>query len=175
MLQTIFMYKFLTLTILLGVCLIQNKANGQVEEQSNKAVSKYYNTIRIGVGIEKSGYAEVGYSRLIIFDKGLNSGSVNFYASGQFNLVQNDTNIYGGKIGFETSWMIGMWGVELKYLTNNKYSQLYFTPKIGLSLLGAASLLYGYNIPKQDKLEHIGRHQISLTLNLNKRLISDFK
>jgi hypothetical protein len=169
------MSKIITLIILFGVCLIQNNANAQIKEQPKKEVSKNYNAIRIGVGFEKSGYVEVGYSRLLITDKGLNSGSANFYTSGQFNVVQNGTNIYGGKIGFETSWMIGMWGAELKYLTNNKYSQLYFTPKIGLSLLGAASLLYGYNIPKKDKLEQISIHQISLTLNLNKRLISDFK
>jgi len=169
------MNKFTTLMLLLCVCLTPESTRAQQAVEKSKSASKHYNAIRIGVGIEKSGYAELGYSRLIISDKGLNSGSVNFYAAGQFSLVQNGTSIYGGKLGFETCWMIGMWGAELKYLTNNQNSQLFFTPKIGLSLLGAASLLYGYNIPHSNELQPIGRHQISITVNVNKRLFEDLR
>ncbi len=49
-----------------------------------------------------------------------------------------------------------MWGAELKYLTNEKESQLFFTPKAGISMLGGASLCYGYNTPtRKNKLEEI--------------------
>lgn len=140
---------------------------------------KPYNSLRLGLGIEKSPFIEIGYSRLFIVDKGLNSGSACFYIAGQLNRVitENQSDYaYGGKIGFETAWMVGIWGAEVKYLTTGTKSQWFFTPRIGLSLLGSASLLYGINTPtKKNKLDEIGRHQISLIVNFSKRLIKEFK
>jgi hypothetical protein len=141
--------------------------------------SSLYNNLRLGLGLEKNPFIEVGFSRLIIEDKGLNSGSFCFYVSGQVNKILTESQsdyTYGGKIGFETAWMIGMWGAEVKYLTTGTKSQWFFTPRIGLSLLGSASLLYGINLPtKSNKINEIGRHQISLTVNVSKRLMKEFK
>lgn len=138
-----------------------------------------YAPLRIGVGFEKSPYAELGFSFLNITDKGFSSGSFCFYTAGQLtrNVTGGPTDyLYGGKIGFETCWFVLMWGAELKYLTNEKESQLFFTPKAGISMLGGASLCYGYNTPtRKNKLEEIGKHQISLTVHLSKQLLRDFK
>jgi len=139
--------------------------------------SGVYNAIRLGVGIEKSPYLELGYSRIAIVDKSW-PGSLCFYAAGQINVSNEEEKArytYGGKAGFETAWMIGMWGAEIKYLTNDKESQVYFTPKVGLSALGFVSILYGYNVPKKDTLNEIGSHQISITLNWSKKLVRYFK
>ena len=138
-----------------------------------------YNALRVGVGFEKSPYMELGYTILNISEKDLSSGSFAFYFGGQ--ITRNVTGgpndyLYGGKFGFETSWLILMWGLELKYLTNEDQSQMFFTPKVGVSLLGGASLLYGYNTPtKNNKLSEVGQHQISLTVQLSKKLLRDFK
>jgi hypothetical protein len=138
-----------------------------------------YNSFRLGIGIEKNPFIEVGFARLGINEKGLNSGSFCFYASGQLNKILNDSQsdyLYGGKIGFESAWMIGMWGTEVKYLTTGPKSQWFFTPRIGLSLLGSVSLLYGINLPtKSNKLNEVGQHQISLTANLSRRIMKELK
>ena len=139
--------------------------------------SGFYNALRVGVGIERSPYFELGYARVGIVDKSW-PGSLSFYAAGQLNMSRrNETNryIYGGKAGFETAWMIGMWGAEIKYLTNREESQVYFTPKVGLSALGFVSVLYGYNIPRKDRLSEIGSHQISITLNWSRKLVGYIK
>jgi hypothetical protein len=139
--------------------------------------SGVYNAIRVGIGLEKSPYLELGFSRLGIVDKSW-PGAFCFYAAGQLNVSHQEEHvryIYGGKVGFETAWMIGMWGAEIKYLTNNKESQVYFTPKVGFSAVGFVSILYGYNVPRKDKLDEIGSHQISITLNWSKKLVGYFK
>lgn len=136
--------------------------------------SEFYNALRVGIGVERSPYVEVGLSRIGIADKGLESGSFCFYGAGQVNVSHaagRPSYLYGGKVGFETAWMIGMWAVELKYLTNGKDSQMYFTPKVGLSALGFMSILYGYNTPRKDKLGEVGTHQISITINYSRRLL----
>lgn len=141
--------------------------------------SKPYHSLRLGAGVERSPFIEVGFSRLSIADKGLNSGSLCFYGSGQFSKIVTESQsnfAYGGKVGFETAWMIGMLGAELKFLTTGEDSQWFLTPRVGLSLLGAVSLSYGLNLPTQrDNLTEIGQHQISLTANLSRRLIKDSK
>lgn len=139
--------------------------------------SGVYNAIRAGIGLEKTPYLELGYSRIGIVDKGW-AGSICFYVTGQVNLSNEDENgeyFYGGKVGFETAWVIGMWGAEIKYLANDKHSQVYFTPKVGLSAVGFVSILYGYNVPAKDKLDEIGKHQISITINWSKKVVRYFK
>jgi hypothetical protein len=138
--------------------------------------SGIYNALRFAVGLEKAPYLELGYSRIGINDKTW-AGSFCFYTAAQLNVSpqENARYLYGGKVGFETAWMIAMWGAEIKYLTNRKDSQIYFTPRIGLSMLGFVSILYGYNIPGKDKLDEIGSHQISISVNWSRKLVRYFK
>ena len=137
--------------------------------------SLLFNNLRLAVGFEKNPFLEIGFSRLLIADKGINSGSLCFYGSGQVNGIISENSgkqVYGGKLGFETAWMIAMWGSEIKYLTNGSEYQWFFTPRVGLSLLGAASLVYGINLPtKSNRLSEVGRHQISFSINISKRLM----
>lgn len=164
--------------ILILLILTSKIAFAQVDSLNN-VKSKLINSFRFGIGVEKNPYIEIGFSRLGIADKGLNSGSICYYFAGQINRTFSESNtkyIYGGKIGFESAWMIGMWGAEVKYLTEGIRSQWYFTPKVGLSLLGTASLLYGINLPrKHTDLEEVGQHQISLTMNLSKKTSKEFR
>ena len=160
----------------LSILTISTNTFGQADETPASESSRY-NSVRVGVGIEKSPFIEIGFSRLALTDKGLNSGSFCYYISGQLNKILSGSPseyAYGGKVGFETSWMIGMWAAEVRYMTTGTNAQWFFTPKAGLSLQGSASLLYGINLPgKSSKLPEIGRHQITLTANLSRRLIKD--
>lgn len=167
------MTRFIALMILL---FIATDATAQADSSATDR-SGFYNALRLGVGLEKSPYLELGYSRIGIADKGW-GGSVGFYVAGQVSVAERQENsryLYGAKVGCETAWMIGMLGAEIKYLTDRARSQVYFTPKVGLSAVGFMSILYGYNIPKDDDLAEIGSHQISITLNWSRKLIRDFK
>jgi hypothetical protein len=132
-----------------------------------------YNSFRFGIGYEKASFIELGFSRITLVDKGLNSGSLCYYASGQFG-IKNNQAIYGVKAGIESAWMIIMWAIEGKYITNSKLSKFYITPKVGLSLLGFANILYGYNFRiGNNNFTNIGQHQVSFVVNLSKKLIKD--
>jgi len=145
------------------------------QSDSTKSEINSYTTFRAGLGFEKTTYLELGLSRITISDKGLNSGSLCFYTSAQLGIINGHIN-YGIKAGFETAWMIGMWAIEAKYITDNKNSKFYFTPKAGLSLLGAVNILYGYNVGiGNHNFVDIGKHQVSVTANLSKKLIRDSK
>lgn len=169
------MNKFIILLLLLmttqsWIC------KGQSDSSSaNK--SSWYNALRLGIGFERTTYFELGFSKLYIVEKGW-GGSACFYGSGQINLPNRNENskfLYGAKLGYETSWVIGMWAIELKYLTDNTNSQIYITPKVGLSAIGFVHILYGYNIKlNKDDLLDVGNHQISLTINLSKKLASQY-
>ena len=141
--------------------------------QTDSLKSSWHNAIRLGIGVEKLPYLEVGLSRITFADKGPNSGTAGFYAAGQLG-VRNEEVFYGGKVGYETAWMIGMWAIEAKYLTDNHQSKFYVTPKVGLSLFGTCNLLYGYNLPTGESNSiDIGRHQVSVTFNFSKKLRKD--
>jgi len=126
-------------------------------------MSNTYNSLRLGLGFEKNPFIEAGFSRLAVTDKRLNSGSLFFYAAGQLCIVTTASKpnyLYGGKIGIETAWMVGMLAVEVAYLTTGTNSQWFFTPRMGLSLLGSASLLYGMSLPTKSNIPYeIGRNQ----------------
>lgn len=176
--NSLFTYSTLSTTRLLFsfLCLAAADTCAQADTSATDR-SGFYNALRLGVGLEKSPYMELGYSRIGIADKGW-SGSVCFYFAGQLSVADRHADsgyIYGGKLGFETAWMIAILGAEIKYLTDRTISQVYLTPKVGFSAVGFVSILYGYNIPKQDRLAEIGSHQISITLNWSQKLVRDFR
>lgn len=147
-------------------------------QSDSSLINNWHNALRLGIGFEKATYFELGFSRLYITDKGL-GGSACFYGSGQISLPtksENSRYLYGAKLGFETSWTMGMWAIELKYLTDNTNSQMYLTPKVGLSGVGVISLLYGYNVKlNEDDLLAVSSHQISLTVNLSRKIVKYLK
>ena len=163
--------KFISTTLFFTFIQVAVFAQSDSAQNDNSGL---YNALRFGIVVERSPYIEAGFSKLGISNKGLESGSFCFYGAGELNLshaMGRPTYIYGGKVGFETAWMIGMWAVELKYLTNGIDAQLYFTPKVGLSALGFMSILYGYNTPRKDNLKEVGTHQISITINYSRQLL----
>lgn len=136
------------------------------QTDSVKTAPDKFHSLRLGAGFEKSLFVEVGYSYL---DMSMDMGSICFYASGQLSKTLHDSQtnyLYGAKVGAETTWVMSMGGLELKYLSNGSKSQLFVTPRIGISALGAISLTYGRNYPDPGSLKEVGIHQITVTANL---------
>lgn len=114
-------------------------------------VPNTFHGMRLGAGYEKSLFVEVGYSYL---DMSMDMGSICFYASGQLAKTMGDSDfnyLYGAKIGAEATWVIWTGGLELKCLTNGAKSQIFVTPRIGVSALGAITLTYGRNYPDPNR------------------------
>src|SRR5690606_30606258 len=107
-------------------------------------------TPRYGIGIQQSPYIEIGLSRLVIYnDLPVSSSSWCVYSSAELNYRNKDKSnpfFYGVKLGFESSSLIGMWGIDIKYQTDFDNSLFIITPKGGLSLAGVVNILYGYNL-----------------------------
>lgn len=168
------MLRIITIFLLNAISLI---CIGQHDSTSKR--SSLYWTPRIGIGIQKSPYIELGVSRLHIPpDKMFASDCI--YSSIEVNRSQAENvrpYFYGIKIGYETSWSLGMLAIEPKYLTDFSTGKLILSLKAGVSLIGAVNLLYGYNIGKNlEDFKRIGTHQISIIANLNRHLInSEFR
>jgi hypothetical protein len=148
--------------------------SAQKTQESNESFNTW--TSRIGIGIQKSPYVELGITRLFITNDGLDGGSNAFYAAVEINRRQDSAEpmFYGFKGGFETSWMLFMAAVELKYASDfNNQEVFVITPKGGLTLFGVVNLLYGYNHPKDLNFEGIGKHQFSLVFNINKKILTE--
>jgi hypothetical protein len=164
--------------IIIFYCFVAECA-GQADSV-NKESDQIYWTPRYSIGIQNSPFVEIGISKLGISNRGIEFGSWCFYGSAELNYRKqsdNNSNIfYGVKAGFETSWAFFMWALELKFVSDNKDAQLIFTPKLGLSVLGVVNILYGYNLPdKKLKFNGLGHHQISLIVNINRKIIKEGK
>lgn len=99
------------------------------------------------------------------------------YAAAEANLATYNSNtpFYAYKAGFETSGLLFGLGAEVRNNTDFAgKDHVIFTPKIGLSVFGYYNLYYGYNIFRSaDNLFGIGHSQLSLSVNLNRRLLHE--
>ena len=135
--------------------------------------------IRLGVGIQKSIYPELGVSKLVY--TGNNEGYAAFarYAAVEWIptlLPDKPKNVYGFKIGCEANLNIIAFGIEAKFQTDTKDNDFIFTPKIGFGILSMLNLFYGYNISiNMSPFGNIGHHQFSIVCNLNKRILKESK
>ena len=132
---------------------------------------------RIGVGIQKSFYSELGIS---ILDRTISSHngilSYGFYASGEWTPKPSSQDyIYGIKIGTEGIGNIFGGAIELKYQWDKDSSDFVITPKYGISGAGYFNIFYGYNISvnKYPFKNKIRCHQISLVFNLNRKMFNE--
>ena len=104
--------------------------------------------------------------------------SAGFYAGSEF-IFQLDKPIYGPKIGAEFSGVGrtsgSAFGLELIAYTDLAKTDFCFTPKIGIPL-NAFNIFYAYSIYTSRLLDNqIGRHRISLSLNLNRKATKNAK
>lgn len=122
---------------------------------------------RIGVGIQKTAYVELGLSRHLGF------ASTAYYGSFEWTPIKN---IYGLKVGYEMNARIVALGLEAKYQTDLLLSDVMLTPKIGFGLMGIVNIFYGFNISFFNlPFPGIGRHQFSIVFNYNRLAFSKRK
>lgn len=125
--------------------------------------------LRIGIGLQKSFYSELGISYNKIYGSNYGHfGCYDFFASAIFiPRVKTQKSIYGAKVGAEGGTQGSMGGIEVLYLSDNIKHDVMITPKLGLGLFTYLVLSYGYSFSTNNRPFHkIGRHQFSIVSNL---------
>lgn len=85
--------------------------------------------------------------------------------------LNQDHWIYAPKIGFQAAALLMTFrGSVINYIDKG-HTDLRILPEIGIGLMGAINLTYGYNIPLlKFEIPTISRHRISLTINLARQI-----
>jgi hypothetical protein len=130
---------------------------------------------RLGMGIQKSGYNELGVSLLKYYFNDLGYAAKNTYIAFEWNYgipKHDERRVIGFKIGHEINLRSLALGIESKYLTDNEKSDFVITPKIGLGMMGLLNIFYGYNISLENNpFADIKQNQVSLVINLNRNIL----
>ena len=135
-----------------------------------------YVSVRIGTGVQRSFYSELGISL-----QNRRFGCTGFFSRSKYvalefipNLSTNENqfrNVYALKTGIELNAMAIAVGAEAKYQTDFSRNAFVVTPKVGLGIFGDVLLFYGYNFStRKDRTRvfpFVSNHQFSLILNLH--------
>jgi hypothetical protein len=119
---------------------------------------------RFGGSLQGGGWLEAGVShhKLIGSVQKMTSGGP--YAAADVKPSLHKP-VVGAKVGYSYGWFLLGGDLSAGYYTDFHNSQLTITPALGLSIVGAYSLLYGYNFRLlPDGLPAPGRHRISLSI-----------
>ena len=134
-----------------------------------KSWDKFQPGLRVGVGIQKSFYTELGFS----MQKNLYEASHGFiiysyYASWEWTpRVGSEASVQGIKIGGEIVNNGAVGAFEVKYLADDEKQDVVLTPKFGFGL-GLVNIYYGYNLSTNKyPFPKIRKHQFSLVINTN--------
>jgi len=127
--------------------------------------------LRLGIGVEKSFYTEVGVAWHSYYYNDLGIAAHVKYLAIEYApaiLPVKDKNIFGIKAGYEVNPLAFALGIEAKYQTDGSANDFVITPKIGLGGAGLVQLYYGYNISFGGlPFQSIGHNKFSLVVNLN--------
>jgi len=130
---------------------------------------KFEPAIRLGAGIQKNFYTELG----LVFQKYFYEGSYGYIASAFYTTFQwtpptkGNEKVYGVKLGAEMINNGAGGGIELTYLFNDTHTDWVITPKLGFGL-GVVNLFYGYNISTNKyPFPNVRKNQFSLIINTN--------
>lgn len=141
--------------------------------------TKYRTSLRIGLGIQKSFFPELGISRHKYTYNDLGFASSTYYTSFEWTppINQNmDKSIYGVKIGYEINARTLALGFEIKYQKDIKDYDFVITPKIGFGFFGILNIFYGYNISTVGSpFSKVGHNQFSIIFNLNRQFFKNNK
>jgi hypothetical protein len=184
--------RFLTLLVFVLIS-HQGLSQAITQDTIHKKISESWRNIyvpktllRLGVGYQSSFFTELGVTRRKYSGADLATIGSAYYGAVEWVLkkgaVSND--VFGLKLGGELTLQAFLLGLESKYQTDFKSSDIVITPKVGIgealitgALVSNAYACYGYNISLNNSpFERIGRHQFSITINpivlsylLNKR------
>lgn len=127
-------------------------------------------SFHLGLGVQKSLFAEIGFSRSKYFNLFQHSPTYSFYGNAVWVPTLNskkDPNIFGLKAGSKICLFYRILvAIEASYLTTGENYSIPVTPKIGL-FFRFISVFYGYNhIVYGYQYSKIGTNQFSIQLNL---------
>lgn len=138
-------------------------------------LTKFTPALRIGAGFTPKFYLEAGIALHKFRSNPPNSISHNIYSA-----VEATTTLYGDrgflllapKIGYQFSAIFYAIGVETKYLSDGKNRDVVVALKVGLSILGIADLMYGYQLSFYKRpFPDIEAHQFGLAFTLYRKPI----
>jgi hypothetical protein len=148
-------------------------ANGQSTDSTDTSIpetwDKFHIAPRIGVGIQKSFFTEIGLSlQRYVYEARHGFMVSTLYAAFEWTpSIPGQRPVYGIKAGAELVNNGGAGGIEIKYLTDSDSSDVVITPRFGFGL-GFANIFYGYNFSTNKyPFPKIGKHQFSLVINTN--------
>lgn len=128
-----------------------------------------------GFGVQKSLFVELGISKFSLMEVGYFPISKSMYSSIEFSPTirpEEESHIYGWKVGYEFSLLFVSAALEAKYQTDFKNNDFVITPKLGLGAFGVVTFYYGFNISTGDRpFSRMGNHQFSIVCNLNKKIV----
>ncbi len=168
-----FLFRYRKCIFSLLIIALPSAMLGQGENDSNPDGMKstfsswHAMALRLGVGLQRSLYFEVGPSMVFYQSDSLEgSGNAAFYSTFEWT---PSTNIHGVKAGGEFGAHFSMFGLELKYESNNAEQDLVITPKLGLGV-GLVNVFYGYNISTNNyPFASIGKNQVSIAFNIARK------
>ncbi len=144
---------------------------GQATDTSRNYIpetwKKYYAGPRVGVGLQRSFYAEAGIAlQKYVYERRHGYMASTWYASVEWIPASySQKTAFGYKVGAELINNGGAGGIEVKYLTDGDKNDVVITPKYGIGL-GVVNIFYGYNISTSKyPFPHIRKSQFSLTIN----------
>lgn len=147
--------------------------HGQVTDTTKISIpqtwKKYHIGLRVGAGIQKSFYTEVGLSlqKYVYSAKHGYIVPTIYTAFEWIPATSGQKPVYGIKAGVEMVNTGAAGGLEIKYLANSENEDLIFTPRLGFGL-GFINFFYGYNLStRKYPFPKIGKHQFSLVINSN--------
>jgi hypothetical protein len=130
---------------------------------------KFHIGARIGLGIQKSFFTELGLGFQRYFYEERHGFAVSgFYTSFEWiPSTGGEKPIYGAKVGGEFVNNGAAGGIEVKYLGDGEKEDVVITPKIGFGM-GFVNIFYGYNFSTQKyPFPKLGKSQFSLVINTN--------
>jgi hypothetical protein len=128
------------------------------------------------LGWNKSWFTSLGVSYAYSNINSHSPVSLVVYAAGEVDYAHySGSAFYAYKAGCEYGGLLFGMGIEFKSMADFAgKNHFMFTPKAGLTMYGHANLYWGYNVFKNtNNVFGIGHHQISISMNLNRRLLKE--
>ncbi len=143
------------------------------DSTENIRQTRFTPALRIGAGFTPKFYIETGIALHKFRSTPPNSLSHNIYSA-----VEATTTMYGDrgflliapKVGYQLHAMFCAVGIEAKYQSDGKNRDWVMALKAGLSILGMADFMYGYQLSFNNRpFPGIGAHQLGLGFTLYRK------
>ena len=156
--------------ILLTVSLnAQDEQPKSLSQEGYKMWTMSKPALRVGIGIQKALYTELGLAMHKYMYNDLGYASSTYYTAFEWTpLIGSEADpLYAAKLGYEVNARTLALGIECKFQSDTNDNDFFITPKIGLGAFGLINLFYGYNISTAGNVfDKVGNNQFSLVVNL---------